>query len=223
LNKVVTKVSTRRDGATLTFADGATLAADHVLVTVPLGVLKSGSIAFDPPLPARKQQAVERLGMGLLNKHWLRFDKVFWPRDFDWHELLSERKGEWAQWVSLAKVKDMPVLMAFSAADQAEAVEKLSDRDIIASIMESAWQMFGSSAPDPVASQITRWRSDPFALGSYSFHAVGSGPDDRNALARSDSGRLHFAGEATQQHHPGTVHGALISGREAADRILQQA
>lgn len=221
LNKVVTRVTAGDTGATLTFADGATLAADDVLVTVPLGVLKAGSIAFDPPLPAAKQRAVERLGMGLLNKHWLRFDGVFWPKDFDWHELLSEKKGEWAEWVSLAKVKDTPVLLAFSAADQAEAAEKLSDRELVASIMNSARQMFGSSAPDPVATQFTRWRSDPFARGSYSFHAVGSGPDDRKALAKSDMGRVHFAGEATQHRYPGTVHGALISGREAAQRIIE--
>ena len=223
LNSVVTGVSTRPDGATLTLAGGATLATDHVLVTVPLGVLKTGSLAFDPPLPLPKQQAVERLGMGVLNKHCLRFGRVFWPPEYDWHEFLSEKKGHWAEWVSLAKVRNTPVLVAFSAADQAEAVETLSDRDIIASIMESARQMFGSSAPDPIASQITRWRSDPFARGSYSFHAVGSGPDDRKALARPDTGRLHFAGEATQHRYPGTVHGALISGREAAARILQGA
>jgi Flavin containing amine oxidoreductase len=39
-----------------------------VLVTAPLGVLKKGSITFSPPLPARKQEAIERLGFGLLNK-----------------------------------------------------------------------------------------------------------------------------------------------------------
>lgn len=221
LNSVVSRISTRPDGVRLTLAGGETVAADHVVVTVPLGVLKSGSIVFDPPLSPPKQRAIDQLGMGLLNKHWLRFDHIFWPRDYDWHEFLSEKKGHWAEWVSLAKVRDTPVLLAFSAADQAEAVEKLSDRDIIASIMESARQMFGSSAPDPVATQITRWRRDPFARGSYSFHATGSGPGDRRALARPDTGRLYFAGEATQHRYPGTVHGALISGREAAERVLQ--
>ncbi|WP_281257148.1 FAD-dependent oxidoreductase [Streptomyces alboverticillatus] len=33
--------------------------------------------------------------------------------------------------------------------------------------------------------------------------------------------RLHFAGEATTGDFPGTVHGALISGREEARRILR--
>ena len=44
------------------------LYADAVLITVPLGVLKTGSITFSPPLPPRKQGAIDRLGFGALNK-----------------------------------------------------------------------------------------------------------------------------------------------------------
>ena len=218
--RVVTSVTVTPGGVVAGFADGASLAADEALVTVPLGVLKAGAIAFDPPLSPAKAQGIERLGMGLLNKHWLRFERVFWPPEFDWHEFLSASKGHWAQWVSLARLDDTPVLLAFSAADEAERVEQLGDAAILGEIMAVARRMFGASAPDPVAAQITRWRSDPFARGSYSFHAVGSTPEDRRALARTESGRVHFAGEAQSDLHPGTVHGALISGRNAAASIL---
>lgn len=51
-----------------------------MIVTVPLGVLKRGSISFSPPLPAAKQAAIAALGMGLLDKVALVFDgeEVFW-------------------------------------------------------------------------------------------------------------------------------------------------
>ena len=42
--------------------------ADAVVVTVPLGVLKSGTVTFHPALPEWKQQAINSLGYGLLNK-----------------------------------------------------------------------------------------------------------------------------------------------------------
>jgi len=48
--------------------DGGVIEADEVVLTVPLGVLKSNMIDFDPPLPAWKRGAVGRLGFGLLNK-----------------------------------------------------------------------------------------------------------------------------------------------------------
>ena len=39
-----------------------------VIVTVPLGCLKTGDIAFKPSLPAWKLDAIEKLGFGNLNK-----------------------------------------------------------------------------------------------------------------------------------------------------------
>lgn len=42
--------------------------ADAAIVTIPLGVFKAGDVVFDPPLPPRKQEAIQRLGYGLLNK-----------------------------------------------------------------------------------------------------------------------------------------------------------
>ncbi len=41
-----------------------TFTANAVLVTVPLGVLKTGSIRFSPSLPTAKQTAISRLGVG---------------------------------------------------------------------------------------------------------------------------------------------------------------
>jgi polyamine oxidase len=73
--------------------------------------------------------------------------------------------------------------------------------------------------PEPTDVLITRWGSDPFALGSHSFHRVGSGAADRRALAAPIGGRLFFAGEATHADHPSTAHGALLSGRRAAREV----
>lgn len=52
--------------------------ADRVIVTVPLGVLKSGSIDFIPPLSDSKQHAISTAGFGNVVKIVLEFDKVFW-------------------------------------------------------------------------------------------------------------------------------------------------
>ncbi|XAR53438.1 Non-specific polyamine oxidase [Bertholletia excelsa] len=59
----------------LHFADGSIILADHVIVTVSLGVLKAGihknSGMFDPPLPNFKAEAITRLGYGVVNKLFL--------------------------------------------------------------------------------------------------------------------------------------------------------
>jgi monoamine oxidase len=140
----------------------------------------------------------------------------------DWIEWLSPRPGEWGQWVSLARATGAPVLLGFNAAAAAEAVERLDDRATLAAATDALRAMFGSRFPAPLAAQITRWRADPFARGSYSFTPVGATPEDRTALAGADwDGALWFAGEAASRDHFGTVHGALISGRAAAAGLAQ--
>ena len=67
---------------------------------------------------------------------------------------------------------------------------------------------------------LTRWATDPFALGSYSFLPVGATPDDRLALQAPVSGRIVLAGEHTDVGAPATTHGALASGRRAAALLL---
>ena len=59
----------RADGVRVhTKGGGDGLEADACLVTVPLGVLKTSAIKFQPPLPPWKRQAIERLGFGPIEK-----------------------------------------------------------------------------------------------------------------------------------------------------------
>ena len=53
--------------------------ADQVVVTLPLGVLQARAVRFTPELPRTRQQAIAALGMGVLNKCFLRFEDTFWP------------------------------------------------------------------------------------------------------------------------------------------------
>jgi monoamine oxidase len=204
----------------VTLASGQTLAG-RVLVTVPLGVLKAGRIAFAAPLAPTRQRAIDRLEMGLLNKVWLRFGRVAWPDDVDWIEWLGPKAGLWAQWVSLARGANLPVLLAFNAADQAREVEALDDRATLAAATDALRAMFGNRFPAPVAAQITRWSQDRWSLGSYSFNAVGTTPGLRSGLQGADwDGALWFAGEACTDDHYGTTHGAVLSGRAAAAGLI---
>jgi monoamine oxidase len=195
--------------------------ADQVVVTLPLGVLKGGSVAFTPELPARKKEAISKLGVGVLNKCYLRFEEPFWPKDVDWLEYVSAKPGEWTQWVSFWHAAKQPVLMGFNAADRGMEIERLSDEAIVASAMQTLKTIYGEHIPEPIGFQITRWAADPFARGAYSFNALGSTPGMRKTLAAPLDGKLFFAGEATHSAYFGTAHGAYLSGLAAAKKILK--
>lgn len=205
----------------VTLTGGRVLEADAVLVTVPLGVLRSDAIEFAEPLAPARRKAIDTLRMGLLNKTWLRFDRIAWPKDADWFEWLSPRPGYWSQWVSLARKVEAPVLLGFNAGNEAAQIEKLDNRQTVAEATQALREMFGSRFPAPVASQITRWGMDPWARGSYSFNAVGVTDKTRAALAGPEwDGALWFAGEACSTAYYGTAHGAVLSGRAVAKAML---
>lgn len=194
--------------------------ADRVVVTLPLGVLKAQAVQFLPELPQPKQESIAKLGMGVLNKCYLRFPRAFWPEDVDWLEYIPANHGEWTEWVNFTRVADQPILLGFNAADQGRAIEAWSDAQIVASAMETLRTLFGADIPEPIEAQMTRWASDPFALGSYSYHAVGSTPNMRRVLAAPLDQALFFAGEASHGTFSGTAHGAYLSGLRAARQIL---
>lgn len=124
------------DGARVRLKGKAGLdqAFDAVIVTVPLGVLKHGAIAFDPPLPSDKQAAIAALGMGLLDKIYLRYDDVFWDRDVTWIATPENGlpQGQFNQWLNLYPYTGEPVIMAFNGAQPARDLATLADAELVA-------------------------------------------------------------------------------------------
>lgn len=215
----VTAVAADADRVTVTTGAGAHT-GDRVVVTLPLGVLKTDSVAFTPGLPTAKRRAISSLQMGVLDKVFLRFPEVFWDPGKDWIEYIPGGGARWAEWVSFARPTGAPILLGFTAADFARRMEARSDAQIVDSAMSTLRTIYGPGIPDPIGQQITRWASDPFTLGSYSFNSLGSNPKMRDALAAPVADRIFFAGEATQRRYFGTVHGAYLSGVRAARQIV---
>ena len=191
------------------------------IVTVPLGVLKSGIIEFRPQLPKQKRSALRKLQMGPLNKLYLQFPAKFWD-DRQQLGYMANTRGLWSYWVDYTRIVDVPMLLGFNAALPGAAIEQESGAQTVASAMSVLRTIYGSSIPEPTATLITRWNHDPFALGSYAHIPPGASGDDYKRLAGSVGKRLFFAGEATTRRYPGTVAGALLTGERAAREVLSR-
>ena len=198
--------------------DRGAFVGDGAVITLPLGVLKSGSVKFSPPLPDYKQKAIAMLQMGVLNKVALRFSTPFWATDRDFIGYISEKKGHFPVFLNWHKYTKQPVLIGFTGGSFARSIEKLSDREIAEQTVGVLRKMFGRRASDPTGVKVARWSSDPFAHGSYSIFPPGAQGEAYDALAEP-VGRLFFAGEATIRDHPATVHGAFLSGIREGRRI----
>ncbi len=214
--------------------DGADFHADRVVVTAPVGVLRSGAISFDPPLPEDVSEPLSRLTMNAFEKVFLHFDEQFWEPNVYAIRRQGERAAWWHSWYDLTRLSGEPTLLTFAAGDCALATRGWSDERIVDSVMSALRDIYGASIPDPTRVRVTRWQDDEFSRGSYAYMTVGSSPADHDRIAAPlggpskpqgvarewSSATLHFAGEATWQEDPATVTAALESGRRVAARIL---
>lgn len=219
LENIVNKISYNDDGVTVK-TDKGTYSAEAAVISVPLGVLKKGKIQFDPPLPEKKQKSIDRLKMGILDKLYLKFDKVFWPKDSGWILYMGEEKGDWYEFLNIYHYTGEPVILLFNAGDDARKKEDIPDEKFVENTMKVLRKLFDENAPDPEDWLRTNWGKDEFSYGSYSHIPPGAGPEDYDEIAEPVNDVLFFAGEATSSEYPGTIHGALISGRRAAEEIL---
>jgi monoamine oxidase len=195
--------------------------ANHAIVTLPLGVLQSGSVTFSPPLPQRKRKAIKRLKMGVLNKLALRFPECFWPKESDWLEFIGDPPSVWAEFFNDFKYTQKPILIGFNVGTHAREIEALSDTETVEQAMRVLRRVYGSSIPNPVAWKVTRWGSDRFAGGAYTYLPPGTSGVDCDVLAEPVENSLFFAGEATIKTLYGSVQGAYLSGLQAAQLIIE--
>jgi monoamine oxidase len=154
-----------------------------------------------------------------MTKLWLQFPEAFWEQDLerDWINFVSDRPGEWVQTLNVYKYLQIPVLLLFNIGNAAKQFEAMPDNQVIESAMK-AIRCWYPEAPNPVDSKFSRWGSDPYAYGAWSFVKAGATPEDCETYFESDStdGMVFFAGEATTAEMIGTVHGAYITGVQAA-------
>ncbi|WP_427869196.1 flavin monoamine oxidase family protein [Leucobacter luti] len=199
----------------------ADFAASRAIVTVPIGVLQSGRLLFDPVLPEEVAGPIARLRMNAFEKVFLRFPEQFWPEGVYALRRQGAAADEWHSWYDLSRLHDEPTLLTFAAGPWAREIRGWSDERIVASVMDALRGIFGEGIPQPVASLVTRWQDDPYTLGSYAYMTVGSETADHDAIATPlAGGALQLAGEATWTDDPATVTAALMSGMRAASRIL---
>ncbi len=218
LNTPVTAIAHRGDSVVVR-AGNRSFAGSAAIVTVPLGVLKAGDIAFDPPLPDGHTQAVNALGFGVLSKSYFRFDRRTWNVENAFYQFLGTGPGLWAQWFTLPSAAG-PIVLAFNAGERGRSVESSDPKDLMAGALPIARQLFGDVSP--VGVRTSSWTVDPYARGTYSFHAPGSGLQDRRRLQEPIGDRLYLAGEAVGVNNPATVTGAVVSGRYAAGQLMHR-
>ena len=214
-----------------------TFTASRALLTLPLALLKAppgeiGVVEFDPPLPAEKIAALDKLEMGKAIRIVLRFRDRFWDTIVPENAsgTLSEMgflfsDDEWfpTWWTTMPK--KLPIITGWAPFRCAEKLSGKSREFIIERGLGTLGRLLhveGRLLQDKLCdAYLHDWQSDPFSRGAYSYGKVGS-DGAQEALATPVDETLFFAGEATDfTGNTGTVNGAMASGFRAATQVLE--
>jgi monoamine oxidase len=228
-----------RRGSVEVGTDAGKFRACRALVTLPLAILQSAAVKFEPELSA-KQQALAHLEIGPVVRVILRFRERFWEKieadgksmaklsflhSADVHAVGSQptipQFPTW--WTTMPRVS--PLLTGWAAGPHGLALSGMSDEEIFECAIDSLARALHLDAEyirnQVVATHFHNWQTDPFSLGAYSYACVG-GIDAARELAMPVEETLFFAGEATEFNgHQGTVSGAIATGERAAREILE--
>ncbi|WP_272149259.1 flavin monoamine oxidase family protein [Tenacibaculum aiptasiae] len=220
LNNNVTHINYANNTVLITTNEN-TYEADFVLVTVPLGVLKNKNITFIPLLPKKTQKAIEGLEMGSVNKFLLTWEKPFWNTDLQYIGYTPKKRGKFNYFINMNKFAPINALMTFSFGEFSKKTEYMSDEEVTQEIMTNLRAIYGPNIPNPTNILRTKWNTNKYAFGSYSFGTNGTTPEYFEAFEESINNKIFFAGEHTIVDYRGTVHGAYLSGIREAKKIIK--
>ena len=194
--------------------------ADKIVVALPLGILKNENIIFEPALPTEKTAAINSLGIGTMDKVFLKFDNNFWHKDGYFFQYLKQDHSDIIEFFSPAPTGAENIIVAVLAGRQARSIEIMDETDVINMVMNDLKGMYGVNIPQPVAMQKTAWHTNPFALGAYPHLKPGSDLSVCDVIAKPLNNKVFFAGDATSKKYMSTAHGAYISGVDASNLII---
>jgi polyamine oxidase len=164
----VAEVACSAGGVRVRSVDGTCEEGSHVVVTVPLGVLKRDGLRFTPALPPDRRAAIERLGFGRYEKVALRFDEPFWRAAGLPHAMIFPRDPHapavWAIGQDAFGAGPVLVFHIFhSAAGHLLGLTAAAAQWALGLLAEA----IGSPPPAPAAVAVTSWANDPYSCGAY--------------------------------------------------------
>jgi monoamine oxidase len=192
---------------------------------------------FQPPLSANKVEAIHAMRMGGYKKVLLTFDYIFWPKEpvmigmIRRLESKNEEKvesplGNYLLFDNLWACDGIACIEAILTCDAADWATGKGDaviRQAVLRFMGDAMSLpYGDLDSQCIDCHVTRWEEDQFSRGAYSSYKLGTLERHTEELRTPEwNQKLFFAGEATIPEFEGSVHAALFSGKDVADRVQE--
>ena len=227
LSQEVKQINWKQGEVEVITTAGGVFAAGKVIITIPLGLLREGSIKFFPSIE-EKLEAANSIGLGSVIKLLLQFKEPFWKEFVADNGVTTSNMGFllsqapiptwWTQFPN-----EEPLLTGWLAGTK---VEKFKDKDevyILNEALQSLSIIFKLSVLELkeklTTYYIANWATEPFTKGAYAYTMVKT-KEARKILNEPVVNTLFFAGEAFYEGpEMGTVEAALASGVKAVTEV----
>jgi monoamine oxidase len=179
-------------------------------------------IAYDPPLPALRDQLTQRLPMGSVIKVELVYRTPFWRKAGLSGHATSDSGPVGTTFDNSPPDGTPGVLLGFIEADKAR---RLGTQTLAArrrAVLAEVAELFGAAAARPERYLEHNWAAEPWTRGCYTaVLAPGVWSGFGATPLRAPHEAIHWAGTETSPQFMGTMDGAVKSGRQAALAVLR--
>ena len=220
-NSKVKTIDYNGDKISITTDEGKKYYADKVLVTVSIGVLKSNSILFSPDLSTKKKKAIHSITFNSGFKMALKFSEKFYPDAIQ----CKAKSGE-KSYYDMAFKKDTKdhILGFLCTGDESKKYDALlSEQDIVNRLIEELDHMFEGKASQTFLHEYRyeNWGQHEFTKGTWT-QAFMERKSALKELNQPLDNKIYFAGEIYDTYHQMGVPGAILSGYDAVDLMLNK-
>jgi monoamine oxidase len=224
LNNSLQKITKNSsDVYTLFFANGTSIKADIVILTIPFSILKNIDLS-NLALPSWKTNAIQNLGygtnskliMGFTNRTWRSYGQsgyVFTSGNLQNPSLYLQTGWDSSQLQNSSNAS----FTVFQGGNLGNSLS-LNQTGTFLSQLDNMWN--GTLATYNGNSKLIHWPTHQYSLGSYACWKVGQVTTIKDAEIMP-VGNLYFAGEHTSGNNQGYMEGGAETGKKVANNIVK--
>lgn len=217
LSSPVRRIGHGPEGVTVG-ADGVTVRAKRAIVAVPPTL--AGRIAYDPPLPAYRDQLTQRFPMGSVVKCLVIYEEPFWRSEGLSGSAVSAPGPLTIVFDNSPPQGSPGIIVGFLEGHWARELGRAAADERCRAVLENLGRLFGPRATQPERYIERNWAEEEWSRGCYVGYTPPGVLTAFGPALREPIGSIHWAGTETATVWNGYMDGAVQSGERAAREVL---
>jgi monoamine oxidase len=200
-------------------ADGVLAVGRRVIVALPPNL--AARVAYAPPLPALRDQLVQRTPQGTVTKCMAIYERPFWRDAGLSGQAISDRSPVRTVFDNSPPDGSPGVLLGFLEGDDARDAGQWAEAERRSAVLATFERLFGPLARQPDEWIERDWAAEEWTRGGYGCAMPPGTWTSFGRALRAPVGRIHWAGAETATVWSGYMDGAVRSGLRAAREVIE--